>query len=123
MNDHLSEEALARAASDNASAISEAASGYAISETNAAFDPAFRYFILLTHLPQAIAPATPIEIFYARHYWFCVLIGLLKASWGPDAGLDQQAHQLLESAPPGVDWSTMENLEHQAQAAVERRLA
>jgi hypothetical protein len=61
---------------------------------------------------------SPSEVFASRYYWFMRLLFLRKHRHGYDAGLEQQAFQLLEHpAPPcDPDWQALEHLSEQARA-------
>ena len=47
-------------------------------------------------------------VFYTRPYWFNRLVHLSEQRGVIDAGLQQQAFRLLESAPADVDWQVVE---------------
>jgi hypothetical protein len=53
--------------------------------------------------------------FYNEYFWFVRFISAWQAAHGSDRGLEQQAFQLLEQAPTGVDWDTVEQLDRQAR--------
>jgi hypothetical protein len=68
------------------------------------------YFVLSGRGSDAFN-TSPINIFYNRYYWFLVFAKLYHAAHGFDAGIEQQGFQLLETAPPGVDWNCLEAIE------------
>jgi hypothetical protein len=76
---------------------------------------AFRYYLLFTHWPSLIDPEgaalSPADIFYNRYRWFLAFAKLHQAKHGVDAGLEQQAFQLLEDAETEVDWTVIEAIE------------
>jgi len=113
----ISNEALERAAVEHSTALAEAVKGYA--STVARFNPALRNFALLTHLPGTLS-ANELDVYYTRYYWFHVLAAHVRAGGEFDAGLEQQAFQLLESAPTGVEWPLLEQFEQQATSYAQR---
>lgn len=56
-----------------------------------------------------------VTAFYNAYYWFLVFARLHQASSGPDAGLEQQALQLLEAAPDDIDWLIVEQIDAAAK--------
>jgi hypothetical protein len=78
--------------------------------------PALRTFLVLTQSRRALIERgwTPEDIFYSRYYWFRRFVNLRVASTGPDAGLEQQAHQILEHPDCDPDWSAVERVESPA---------
>jgi len=50
------------------------------------------------------------RILYNRYYWFLMFSKLFVKRHGPDAGLEQQAFQLLEQASSGLDWREVEKI-------------
>jgi hypothetical protein len=53
--------------------------------------------------------------YYNQYFWFVRFISVWQAAHGSDSGLEQQAFQLLEQAPPGVECDVIEQLDHQAR--------
>jgi len=56
----------------------------------------------------------PERIFYNRYFWFRRFTKLWQVAHGPDAGLEQQAFQILEQAAFNVDWSLIQELDIRA---------
>jgi hypothetical protein len=81
------------------------------------------FYLLLTEMPGLLSDQrlTPEQVFWSRCYWFLLFARLREATAGPDAGLEQQAIQILEHPPDGLspDWTMLEEVE----AAVERSAA
>ena len=50
-------------------------------------------------------------VFYSRYYWFKLYCKLWTSQFGYDAGLEQQAFQIIESGPDGIDWSVVEDID------------
>ena len=84
---------------------------------------ALKFYLLLTEMPELLADQrlSAEQRFWSRYYWFLRYVKVREAAAGPDAGLEQQAFQILEPPPPGCcpDWSMVE----QVQAAVARDVA
>jgi hypothetical protein len=57
------------------------------------------------------------QLFYNRYYWFKRFAAALAAVDGYDAGIEQQAFKLLENAPPDVEWSFIEQIDHDTGGA------
>jgi hypothetical protein len=85
-------------------------------------DPAIErcltFFLLLTHAPDLLPGqvATAEQLFYSRYYWFRRYQCLITETGGPNAGLAQQAFQLLEHPSPECipDWSFLQTLDQRA---------
>lgn len=81
---------------------------------------AMRYFLLFSQWPEllgTVAPApTAPALLYNQYYWFLRLKQLRTRQHGPDAGMEQQALQLLEGADCDVDWCVIEAIEQQVDA-------
>ena len=82
-------------------------------------DQALAIVRLLRAPAGRLAALDPATRFYTRVYWMNRLIAPWEAAHGPDAGLRQQAFQLLEDAPEGVDWQVVEQVLAAAAAASE----
>jgi hypothetical protein len=57
------------------------------------------------------------DAFYNRYYWILVFAKRYRLSHGYDAGMEQQAFQVLESAPTTIDWSAVEDVAKLAEQA------
>jgi hypothetical protein len=110
----VDEEALSRVARAHAKAVEEAAARNRIALGSSAQETALRYYVVLTYLP-ALVPISGVDAFHARFYWFAVHREVTRLTSGVDAGLEQQAHQLLEHADIELDWYALEHLERRAQ--------
>jgi hypothetical protein len=65
--------------------------------------------------PPLLDGVSELEIFYNAYYWCLVFGGGYQRAFGFDAGIEQQAFRLLESAPEDVDWKTVERLRELAE--------
>jgi len=76
------------------------------------YGAAFRRYLLFAHLPSlAGEQLSEQEIFYNKFYWFLAFAQLYKRKQGTNDGLDQQACQILETAPCRFDWTVIEQIE------------
>jgi hypothetical protein len=57
-----------------------------------------------------------VALFYNEYYWFKRFVLIQEATNGPDAGLEQQAFQLMETAPGKVNWTILEAIEARLKA-------
>lgn len=87
------------------------------------------YYSLFTNWPEllgnSVCGLTTSVIFYNRYYWFLHLIRLWQELHGHDAGMEQQAFQLLESAAAEgmeLDWDVLQEIERQVGDSVKRCL-
>lgn len=83
------------------------------------YGPAFRRYLLLSRWPELLsgrAPLTEAARFYNTYYWFLTTVRLWGARHGYDAGMDQQAFQMLEYADESVDLAVVEAIERQVDA-------
>lgn len=82
---------------------------------------AIRAFLALSQRPEVFTAAgwSPEEVFWSRYFWARRVVNLNSAARGPDAGLEQQASQVLEHPLPSCtpDWSLLESVESQASIA------
>lgn len=76
---------------------------------------ALKFYLLLTEMPDLLAGERPSaeELFWSRYSWFMRYARLRRAVAGYDAGLEQQAAQILEYPHPACtpDWSVLEEVE------------
>jgi hypothetical protein len=88
---------------------------------------ALRSYLLLTERPECFTSRgwSPEEVFWSRYYWFLRFSKLRTTSSGPDAGLEQQAFQILEHPHPSClpDWSELERVELMVERDIEARNA
>jgi hypothetical protein len=95
--------------------IASVASMYAIDVEDPVHGPAFRHFLLFCHWPSLLAGSFPdldtATVFYNKYFWFMRFVRLYALAYGPDAGMEQQAFQLLEAAEFEIDWSVIEEIE------------
>jgi hypothetical protein len=87
---------------------------------------ALKFYFMLTELPLLIADLglSAEEVFWSRYYWFRRYAKLREATIGRDAGLEQQAFQILEHPDPPCDpdWSELESIEARAERDVAAQL-
>lgn len=76
--------------------------------------PALRVYLALTdgRLGGDLAPE---DRFYNRYFWFLRFVNAHHSVFGEDAGIDQQAFQILDSAEFDVDWALLEQLNEKAR--------
>jgi hypothetical protein len=78
---------------------------------------ALKFYLLLTEMPDLLAghDFSPEQLFWSRYYWFLQYVYLRQAD--PDAGLEQQAMQILEHPHPTCtpDWSVLQGVEAAAR--------
>ncbi|HEY2518182.1 MAG TPA: hypothetical protein VGI39_45240 [Polyangiaceae bacterium] len=103
-----------------ADAVEAAFSAYAVDTEDPESSRLFRRYVLFSDdasLNAAGLRALPEDaIFYNRYYCFKKYVKRQEQARGFDAGLEQQAFSLLESAPPLVDWSVIEAIEARVDA-------
>src|SRR5262249_42007988 len=82
--------------------IGEVKSEYAIDAEDEGYGAAFRYFLLFHRWPELIeevvSELTGLARFYNSYYWLLRLKSLWTLKHGYDAGMEQQAFQLLDAA-------------------------
>jgi hypothetical protein len=81
--------------------------------------PSLMAYLILTDQPE-VARSLGLqaeEVFASRYYWLRRFIVLREANVGPNAGLHQQAMQLLEHPEPKCtpDWALLEAVEDAAE--------
>src|SRR4051812_39942683 len=89
-----------------------AATDYAwhrVSKTDGEAEVALRYFLVFSEQGAAttagLGTFSEAQLFYNRYYWFSRFAKLHQAAHGYDAGIEDQASQMLERAPAEVDWA------------------
>lgn len=78
-------------------------------ETRRAYDY-YRLFDEDLRTRAGLASSSEEDAFYNQYYWYLVFSKLYQASSGFDAGVEQQAFRLLESAPEGVSWDRIDQI-------------
>ena len=78
--------------------------------------PILRVYVALTD-GRLGADLTPDDRLYNRYFWFRRFAHQHRAKFGSDAGIEQQASQILENADCDVDLSTVQQLEAAARRA------
>ena len=93
---------------------------------NPLFGPSLRYYVLFTHWPDLMADSerkmTASELLMNRYYWYRRFAELYHRTVGPDAGIDQQEFQILESADCEVDWALIDDIDNRAAKEVQALL-
>lgn len=86
---------------------------------------AVRYYLLFTYWPSLLGAEDGEKkstlIFYNRYYWFYYFLRLYTMKNGKNAGLEQQAFQLLEESEGldvGIDWSLIEKIQNDIEAEI-----
>jgi hypothetical protein len=75
-------------------------------------------FVLFQCLPEQL-PERLREArvrYYHRLYYMTRIAAVSQRRDGPDAGLEQQVFQVLETAPDGVDWEFVERIDELARS-------
>jgi hypothetical protein len=76
--------------------------------------------VLLTEQSESFSDQyDPESIFWSRYYWFLRFVHVVQGRQGADAGLEQQAFQILEHPWPDCepDWNNLEAVERSAKEA------
>jgi len=76
---------------------------------------ALKLYILLSYSPF-FCRENSVKNFYNRYYWFMTFVEKFKLKNGDDAGMEQQAFQLLEEVEGidgTIDWAIVEQLNNQ----------
>ncbi len=99
---------------------------YGIDVDDDLYGSAFRYYLLFDRWPTLLQGAVP-ELdatvrFYNKYYWFWRMKCLYFQKHGYDAGLDQQAFQLLEYAHEHETFDIDLLVTHQIEKRVEREV-
>jgi hypothetical protein len=73
----------------------------------------FVRYLLLTHWPRLVGVEFrgDNQLVYNRYYWFCRFVRAYERMNGQDAGLQQQAFQILEHCSEPVDWELVSEIE------------
>jgi hypothetical protein len=79
------------------------------------YGPAFRRYLLFSKWSHLLSGKGLDEraLFHNAYYWFRVFIKRHMATHGYDAGLEQQAFNILERAKGDIDWSIIEQINRQ----------
>jgi hypothetical protein len=72
--------------------------------------PMLRVYVALTD-GRLGADLTAEDRLYNRYFWFRRFANAHRAKFGEDAGIEQQAFQILEHTDCNVDWSNVEQLD------------
>ena len=82
----------------------------------------FLYYLVLTHWPEWLdgltAEITTEDLFYNRYYWFLRLTKQYQAAYGFDAGFEQQAFQMLETARCAFDLERIHEIEEKVATEI-----
>ena len=82
----------------------------------------YLYYLLFTHWPQLpngkTAEFTVEDLFYNRYYWFLRVAELHQARHGFDAGFEQQAMQMVETAACHLDLELVVEIEQKVTAEI-----
>ena len=86
---------------------------------NEVYGVAFGRYLLLSHWPELVEGTETIAektLLYNRYYWFMRFVRAYCAQHGPDAGLEQQAFQMLEQSMTDIDWQVVEAIENRIKS-------
>jgi hypothetical protein len=92
-----------------------AKSEYRLISVNNALDN----YLVLTHVHRRLPPEWHSQklILYNRYFWFLQFARTHCEHQGNDAGLEQQALQILESSMGEIDWTVIEAIEARTRSA------
>jgi hypothetical protein len=95
--------------------------GYSLGVNDPSAEEALIYYVLFTHCPHSL-DSEEIQLddeatFYNRYFWQRRISWLITRTRGSDAGLEQQAFQLLQSAAIDIDWELIDALQRCAQTS------
>ncbi len=83
---------------------------------------AFLYYLLFTHWPELLGGKTveftAEDLFYNRYYWFLRLTKQYQARHGTDAGFEQQACKMLETAECDLDLEVIQEIEEKVAVEI-----
>lgn len=101
--------------------VSESAGKFATELDGSAEADAFARYLLFSdsslYKQVELGPLSETRIFYNRYYWFLTFAKLRRSKRGHDAGVEQQAFKLLESAPDAVDWGVVAEIANDVSAS------
>ncbi len=86
---------------------------------NECYGSAYSRYVVLTHFPDLCQVTVPLPehvVLCNRYYWFVRFMRLHRSEHGPDAGLEQQAFQMLEGSMTEVDWQVIEAIENRVDS-------
>jgi hypothetical protein len=89
---------------------------------NATSGSAFKYYFLLSYWPLRLGydPELSQEaLFYNKYFWFLKFVRLYSLVLGTDAGLEQQAFQMIKNAGFNVDWALLEEIEQRVESELQ----
>ncbi|MDR3405473.1 MAG: hypothetical protein P4L99_23460 [Chthoniobacter sp.] len=90
------------------------------------FGRALLFYLLLTENGEALpAQVSPEAIFWSRYYWFKRFLHTYETCVKKNAGMEQQAFQILEYPWPPCepDWADLETVDRAAVEAAARDLS
>ena len=91
---------------------------FGIDLSNESYGTAFRRYLILSHASTLLGAAIDDgTVFYSQYYWFRLFSRRYCEINGQDAGLDQQAFKLIESADFDVDWAALQEIDSLVAAA------
>jgi len=92
---------------------------YAVDIDDDLYGQALRRYLLFSQWPTVLQTDVPELndelVLYNTYYWLKRFSKLYKAKHGHDAGLEDQAIELLTYADCEFDWSVIEQIEHKLQ--------
>lgn len=77
------------------------------------YERSFLNYLVLTHEQDKLPSAWRAEtlVLYNRYYWFRQFAQLHSEQHGKDAGIEQQAFQILEGSTADIDWAVVEAID------------
>ncbi len=85
---------------------------------------ALSIFLALSYFPHValgIADFSEVDLFYNKYYWLLKAVRGWQRDHGLDAGLEQQAFQILEHAGIEVDWDVVEKIEQRVASEIDAK--
>lgn len=102
--------------------IGESSPPYDADPDDPSYGAAFRRHLLFLRWPELLEAVAPglddLDRFYNTYYWVLKFSKLHQKAHGYDAGLEQQAFQVLEGADCDFDWSVVEAIGNRVDAEV-----
>ena len=70
-------------------------------------------YLVMTHVHEKLPSEWQTEslVLYNRYYWFLRFAKIHSEQHAKDAGIDQQAFQILENAMADIDWAVVEAID------------
>jgi hypothetical protein len=104
--------------------VEQRSQNFSVAADDPLYGAAFRYYLLFAEQSalgeMGLDGLSDAEIFHNEYYWFLLFSRLHQIKHGYDAGLEQQAFNLLESAPRDIDLTIVERINDRVEKEVAR---